>query len=139
MKLKETHKYDDIIHLSRPRSGRRACMTNYDRAAQFSPFAALTGYEAVIDEAGRLTETGVERMGDGVAMVDEQLRLIGENIRSAPSVAVTWFRPDDRKSGGAYVTTTGHVVKIDPHEHFLLFADGTRIPLSGIHHIAMDE
>lgn len=135
----EDHKYDDIIHLSRPVSTRHAPMSPMDRAAQFSPFAALTGYEAVIDEAGRLTENGVELMGDGVAMVDEQLRLIGENIRSAPSVVVTWFRPDDRKSGGAYVTTTGHVVKIDPHEHFLLFADGMRIPLSGIHHIAMDE
>ena len=86
----------------------------------------------------RFGDTIVARLDKGEE-IHEQLRLIGENIRSAPSVAVTWFRPDDRKSGGAYVTTTGHVVKIDPHEHFLLFADGTRIPLSGIHHIAMDE
>ena len=135
----EDHKYDDIIHLSRPVSTRHAPMSLMDRAAQFSPFAALTGYEAVIDEAGRLTECSVELMCDGVAMVDEQLRLIGENIRSTPAVSVTWFRPDDRKSGGAYVRSTGRAMKIDTLEHFLLLADGTKIPLSRIHHIILDE
>ena len=67
MKLKETHKYDDIIHLSRPRSGRRACMTNYDRAAQFSPFAALTGYDDAVKETAVRVEDHVleeERQGD---------------------------------------------------------------------------
>lgn len=137
--MKETDKYDDIIHLPRHVSRRYAPMTAQDRAAQFSPFAALTGYEAVIEEAGRLTDSGVELAPDGVSMVDEQLRLIGENIHSNPVVTVTWFRPDERKSGGAYISTTGNVLKIDLYEGCLLLCDGQKIPLSRIHHISLDR
>ena len=128
-------KYDDIIHLPHHVSKRHAPMSILDRAAQFSPFAALTGYEAVIEEAGRLTEDSVELAGDGAAMVDEQLRLLAENIETQPSVVVTWFRPDERKAGGAYISTSGRVMKLDLCERRLILTDGTVIPFSRIQRI----
>lgn len=138
MKEAKDWKYGDILHLSRPVSGRHAPMPLSDRAAQFSPFAALTGYEAVIDEAGRLTQSSAELSEDGAAMVDEQLRLIGENMDRHPVVSVTWFQPDDRKSGGAYVTTAGPAAKIDLYRGYLVLESGEHIPLQRIRRITME-
>ena len=137
MKLKETHKYDDIIHLSRPRSGRRVRMSNYDRAAQFSPFAALTGFEAAIAETGRLTDSRIELDEGGKQLLDEQMNAILERIDTRPEVTVLWFRYDERKAGGAYVSTTGHVKKIDTYHQKLLLADGRTIPLGEIYRITL--
>ena len=80
--MKETHRYDDIIHLSRPVSKKRSPMSNFDRAAQFSPFAALTGYDDTIQEAGRLTHGSIELGEDGVALVDEKLRQLARQEKS---------------------------------------------------------
>lgn len=137
MKLKETHKYDDIIHLPHPVSARRARMSSYDRAAQFSPFAALTGFDAAIEETGRLTESRRELDEGGKQLLDEQMRLVLEGMDSQPRVMVTWFCYDERKAGGAYVRTTGCVKKVDTYAGKLLFADGRSIPLGEISSITL--
>ena len=136
MILKETHKYDDIIHLPRPVS-RRAKMTDCDRAAQFSPFAALTGFEAAIVETGRLTDSRIELEEDEKQRLDEQLRKVLEVLPAHPEVKITWFRRDERKSGGAYVETCGRAKKIDPFLGVLRLTDGQRIPLEEIFSIIL--
>lgn len=138
MKLKETHKYDEIISLSRPES-RRAKMSNDDRAAQFSPFAALTGFEAAIEETGRLTDTRIELDEGGKQLLDEQMNAVLEVINLQPKVTVTWFCYDERKAGGAYVSTTGHVKKIDTYNEKILLTNGETIPLGEIFSIIMEH
>ena len=137
MKLKETHKYDDIIHLSRPRSGRRAEMSNYDRAAQFSPFAALTGFDAAIEETGRLTDRRMELDEGGKQLLDEQMHAVLEVIDTQPQVEILWFRYDERKAGGSYVTTAGRIKKIDCYNQKILLADGQTIPLGEVFSIVL--
>ena len=132
MKLKETHKYDDILHLSRPRSGRRVQMTNYDRAAQFSPFAALTGFDAAIEETGRLTDQPIELDEGGKQLLDERMQSVLDVIHTQPEAEVVWFRYDERKAGGSYVTTSGRVKKIDTYTQKLLLTDGRTIPLGEV-------
>ena len=137
MKLKETHKYDDIICLSRPEHGRRAKMSAYDRAAQFSPFAALTGFEAAIAETGRLTDERIELDEGGKQLLDEQMNAVLEVIQTQPKVRVTWFCYDERKAGGSYVTTTGYVKKVDTYMQKLLLTDGRTIPLGEVFSIVL--
>ena len=133
--MKETHRYDDIIHLSRPVSKKRSPMSNFDRAAQFSPFAALTGYDAVIAETGRLTDTRIELDEGGKALLDEKLQTIREHLEEHPAVKLTVFCPDSRKSGGAYETVTGNVKKIDPVARILVLTGGEVIPVDRIYGI----
>ena len=133
--MKETHRYDDIIHLSRPVSKKRSPMSNFDRAAQFSPFAALTGYDAVIAETGRLTDTRIELDEGGKALLDEKLQTIREHLAQQPKVKLTVFCPDSRKSGGAYETITGNVKKIDPVARILVLTGGEVIPVDRIYGI----
>ena len=130
--MKETHKYDDIIHLSRPVSPRRSRMTNYDRAAQFSPFAALTGYDAVIEETARLTDSRIELEEGRKAELNETLQDLRQRLVEQPEVVLTYFRYDERKSGGAYVTAAGRVKKIDDYSRCILFADGRAIPIDEV-------
>ena len=133
--MKETHRYDDIIQLSRPVSKKRSPMSNFDRAAQFSPFAALTGYDAVIAETGRLTDTQIELDEGGKALLDEKLQTIREHLEEHPAVKLTVFCPDSRKSGGAYETVTGNVKKIDPVTRILVLTGGEVIPVDRIYGI----
>ena len=133
--MKETHRYDDIIHLSRPVSKKRSPMSNFDRAAQFSPFAALTGYDAVIAETGRLTDTQIELDEGGKALLDEKLQTIREHLEEHPAVKLTVFCPDSRKSGGAYETITGNVKKIDPVARILVLTGGEVISIDRIYDI----
>lgn len=139
MKLQETHNYDDIIHLSRPDSSRRVKMSNYDRAAQFSPFAALTGFDAAIAEIGRLTEKRIELDEGGKQLLDEQMRIILERLPNQPRVTVIWFCYDERKAGGTYISTTGHVKKVDSYAGKLLLTNGQMIPLGEIFQITPEE
>lgn len=136
--MKPTHKYDDIINLPRHVSPKRSPMSNYDRAAQFSPFAALTGYDAVIAETGRLTDTQAELDEGGKALLDEKLRLIREHLPENPFVTLTVFRPDARKSGGSYEKMTGHVKKLDPVTRCLVLTDGEVVPIDRIYGIECD-
>ena len=118
--------YDDIMNLPYPRKPQR--MSNYDRAAQFAPFAALTGYEAAINETARITESAVELSDDGIAILNEKLR----TLEPGDEVTVVYFRPDGRKDGGAYVRYTGLVKKVDACAGALVMAEGARIPFARI-------
>ena len=132
MKLQITHQYDDIIRLQRPESGRRARMSLYDRAAQFSPFAALKGFDDAIAETGRQTQDRIELDRDALDRLDEQMQGLLEVLDSQPEAEVVWFRYDERKAGGSYVTTTGHVKKVDTYLERMIFTDGRSIPLGEV-------
>ena len=121
--------YDDIIHLPHPTSVRHPRMSMIDRAAQFSPFQALTGYGDAIQETARLTGEKVELTEEEKAVLDEKLRLLADTGNEA---AFTYFQPDGKKSGGSYVTALGAIKKLDPLEGRLVLADGTAIPINDI-------
>lgn len=112
-------------------------MSNYDRAAQFSPFAALTGLDAAIAETARLTDSLIELDEGGKAMLDEKLREILEIINTRPMVSITHFQPDERKNGGAYVCTTGRIKRIEEYSRTLRLTDGRSIPLGYVFRIHM--
>lgn len=133
------HKYDDILYLPHPVSRRRSRMSNYDRAAQFSPFAALTGFDATIEEAGRLTDRRIELDEAEKELLNEKLQEILEHIDAQPQVTITHFVYDQRKAGGAYISTTGRVKKIDTYSRAILFTDGTAIPVSEIVGIFVEQ
>ena len=137
-KLQNSGKYDDIIGMPRPVSEKRAKMSNYDRAAQFSPFAALTGYDGVIRETGRLTDAKIELSEDGKVMLDRKLRLLREHLGQKPAVNLTVFKPDERKIGGAYVQYEGRVLKIDPYRETIVLEDGREISIDSIFEIETD-
>lgn len=124
--------YDDIMDLPHPASKSHPRMSIHDRAAQFSPFAALTGHAAAIAETARLTDRKMELDEDTRAELDRKQVVLLEHIDEQPEITVTWFRPDERKDGGAYVTTTGRLKKIDQVERVLVLTDGTRIELKDI-------
>ena len=125
-------KYEDIINLPHHVSKTHPQMPLYDRAAQFSPFAALTGYEDAIRETARLTDTWVQLSEDRKQELDEKLqRLISEKGRTEP-VTITFFQPDERKAGGSYRTVTGQIRKFDMYKRKLLFKDGTEIDIEKI-------
>lgn len=121
------HCYDDIIHLPRHVSPTRAHMPISDRAAQFAPFAALTGYDAAIKETARFTEVKAELDENAKAILDKKLRKVQEIVAERPEITVTYFRPDNAKAGGSYITVTGNVKKIDVYGQFLEMTDGLRI------------
>ena len=126
------HQYDDIIDLPHHASATRPRMSMIDRAAQFSPFAALTGYDAAIKETGRLTDERIELSEESRAVLDRKQQLLLDNLADRPEVSVTYFVPDERKTGGAYVTVTGRVKKVDEFERLLILTDSTKIPLDEI-------
>lgn len=132
MRQDDPHRYDDIIGLPHHQSATRPHMPLTDRAAQFSPFAALTGYDAVITETARLTDRRIELDEDEKAAITQKLRTVLEHIRERPELTVTWFRPDGKKDGGAYVTVTGKVRRIDEYSRTILMTDGTRIPICDV-------
>lgn len=127
-----THQYDDILHLPHPTSAKHPRMPIGDRAAIFSPFAALTGHSAAIAETARLTEQKIQLDEDRRSELDEKQRMLEEVIARQPEVTVTWFRPDDKKDGGSYVTTTGNLKRTDGVERVMVMTDGTWIPLDDI-------
>lgn len=124
--------YDDIIHLPRPVSTRHAPMSMIDRAAQFSPFAALTGHDAAIAETARLTDSLSSREDSGSDLLNGKLNLLLQHQKEQPTVKLTYFLPDQRKEGGAYITVTTPVKKVDPVQSCLLLPDYTTIPFDHI-------
>lgn len=131
--------YGDIIHLPHHVSKTRPQMSTQDRAAQFSPFAALTGYDAAILETGRLTEEKSELGEEARAILDRKQKYLAEIIDTKPEVTVTYFVPDEKKSGGAYSTVTGFLKRIDEYERVLVLTDGRKIQLDAIFDIESDE
>ena len=128
--------YDDIIDLPRPKS-KHEPMPMSDRAAQFSPFAALTGYGDAIDETARLTDARIELSEEERAELDYKQQYLA--TRDAPTVTVTYFVPDERKSGGAYVTHTGVLKRVDEVERMVVFKDGLRVPLDEVMDIKCEQ
>ncbi|MCM1309137.1 MAG: hypothetical protein NC223_11105 [Butyrivibrio sp.] len=124
--------YDDIINLPHHISDTRPRMSLYDRAAQFSPFAAVTAHGEVIRETERLTEDKISLEESDAALINEQLLFISENLSGRPFVRVTYFVPDQRKSGGAYVRADGNAKRLDLCERLLILEDGAKIPLDDI-------
>lgn len=129
----DSHRYDDIIHLPHHVSTAHPPMPAADRAAQFSPFAALAGHEAAILETARLTDERAELDENAKAVLDEKLRMIQEMLPAHPEITVTYFQPDAKKSGGAYVSVTGRVKKLDLYRQCLLMEDGLKIPLGELY------
>lgn len=134
-----TGKYDDIIHLPHPVSTRHARMSRLDRAAQFSPFAALTGFDATIAETGRLTDESIELDESRKEALNERLRRVLSEISQQPRVRITYFREDERKAGGAYVTVSGRVKKVDAYDHTIILTDGQVIPLETMRDLEVEE
>ena len=125
-------KYDDIIHLPHPTSKKYPRMSVRDRAAIFSPFSALSGHGAAIAETARLTDQRMELNEDAKVELDRRQAVLLEHIGEQPEVTVTWFRPDDRKEGGIYVTTVGRARKIDEFKRILSMVSGQKIVLDDI-------
>lgn len=126
------HQYDDIIDLQYHGSSHREHMSIHDRAAQFSPFAALTGFDGAIKETARLTDQRIELDETEKSILDEKLRIIQEKLGRHKEVELVYYSPDERKSGGAYLTIMGTVKKIDRYEREVVMQDGTRIPIQEI-------
>ncbi len=128
----KTHIYEDIIDLPHHVSEIRPQMSLADRAAQFSPFAALTGYDAAIRETGRLTCKKTDLSDDIRAELDRRQAFLSEIIDTRPEIEVTYFVADSVKKGGTYVSVTGNLRCIDRYERLLIFTDGRKIPMNDI-------
>ena len=127
--------YDDIIHLPHHVSATRPHMPITDRAAQFSPFAALTKHGDAIVETARLTQERKELTEDAKADIELRLNLLAKQIASQPQVSITYFQPDEMKDGGSYITVAGIVIKIDVYDHIVVMQDKIKIPIKNIFEI----
>ena len=130
--------YEDILNLPHHVSKTRPQMSMLDRVAQFSPFAALTGYDDAIKETGRLTDEKIEMDEDRKAALDMKQAYLIEMIDEQPEISITYFLPDTKKSGGAYVTVTGNLKRFDEYERLLILTDGKKIPMDDIADIESD-
>lgn len=124
--------YDDIIHLPHHVSQNHPQMPLRERAAQFAPFAALTGYEAAVGETARLTAKRRELDAQEAAELNRRLADLAARLKDRPKVTIEYFVPDERKAGGAYVTVTGVVRNISVSERLLVMEYGTAISLEDI-------
>lgn len=127
--------YDDIIYLPHHVTATRTPMPITDRAAQFSPFAALTKHGEAIVETARLTRERKELTEDAKADIELRLNLLAKQIASQPQVSITYFQPDEMKDGGSYITVAGIVIKIDVYDHMVVMLDKTKIPIENIFEI----
>lgn len=127
-----TNPYADIIDLPHHVSQRHPQMPMEKRAAQFSPFAAVSGHDDAIHEMARLTDEQLELTEDEIAVIDEKLQWLRAHIKEQPEITITYFKPDEKKNGGAYVTVTGSAKKIDEFERVLVLRDGAVIAIPHI-------
>nr|WP_312579298.1 hypothetical protein [Sedimentibacter sp.] len=127
-----TRKYEDILHLPHHVSATRPHMAAVDRAAQFSPFAALTGHGFAIKETARLTDERVELDEYIKEDLSHRLQIVAERIKEKPEISITYFKPDVKKKGGAYVTAISTVKNIDKYERVVVMNDSTLIPIDEI-------
>ena len=130
-----TDKYNSIIGLPHHTSPTRKRMPNQDRAAQFAPFAALTGYDSMVEETARLTDAEDAFNEESTALLDKKLRILNELETEHPYVEITYFIPDERKSGGRYETVYGYLKQIDKIEGAIILRDKRKIPFDKIRNI----
>lgn len=130
--MRMNNRYDEIINLPHHVSKTRPQMLMSDRAAQFSPFAALAGYDSAIRETGRLTDEKIELDEESLTALNVRYQMLTDVLAEGLEVRITYFEPDEKKAGGAYVTTVGAVRKIDDFEQTIIMQDGTRIPMEDV-------
>lgn len=130
--------YDDIINLPHYVSTTRPQMSMLDRAAQFSPFAALTGYDAAIKETGRLTDEKIEMDEEALNILNMKFQILVDSLDDEPEVTFTYFKPDERKAGGTYIEVTGTVKKVDDFERLIVMQNGTKMPMDDVLNIEGD-
>ena len=133
--MAERFPYEDIVDLPHHVSRKHPQPTMADRAARFAPFAAITGYEEMVLEEARVTDERIEMDESSKAALNEKLNMILEFIDEQPEVSITYFEPDKRKAGGAYVTVTGTVKRIDEYEHLVIMTDGKKINIDDIYNL----
>lgn len=136
--INSTKKYDDIINLPHHISTKHQHMSMEMRAAQFAPFAALTGYEDAVKETGRLTSERIELDEEQKVILDEKLKIINDKINQHPRISLTYFIPDMKKEGGRYETVAKEIKKIDEFKHSIIMIDGEEIPINEIIEIGLD-
>lgn len=132
------HPYESIIQLPHHISLRRHSMSRRDRAAQFAPFAALTGHDAAIRETARLTDSRIQLDEDKKIAINRKLQWLLSNIHRQPEVTITFFLPDSKKDGGSYAVVSGCIQKIDAFAHQLLLTNGTAIPMEQIYDLQQE-
>ena len=130
--MRMNNRYDEIINLPHHVSKTRPQMPMSDRAAQFAPFAALTGYDSAIKETGRLTDEKIDLDEEALNDLNMRYQLLVDALDEEPEVEITYFKPDERKSGGEYVTVTGTVKKVDDFERLITMQNGTKIPMDDV-------
>ncbi|MBQ7654128.1 MAG: hypothetical protein IJS17_03550 [Clostridia bacterium] len=127
-----TGNYDDIIDRPHHVSERHPQLSKASYAAQFSPFAALTGYDGIVSEAARLTDERVELGETEMCILSAKLQILGDHIKEQPEVELTYFKKDKKKSGGAYLQKTACIKRIDDVERIIYFTDDTNLPIDDI-------
>lgn len=135
----EKFPYEDIIGLAHPVSRTHSPMSLRERAAQFSPFAALTGHGDAVKEAARLTEERPELSEDRKEELDRSIRFLERRIKEKPYVLAEWFRPDGRKEGGSCIIVRGRAERLDRYQRELVLEDGNRIPIEEICRLEVQE
>lgn len=133
--MAERFPYEDIVDLPHHVSRKHPQPTMADRAARFAPFAAITGYEEMVLEEARVTDDRIEMDESSKAALNEKLNMILEFIDEQPEVSITYFEPDMRKAGGAYITVNGTVKRIDEYEHLVIMTDGKKINIDDIYNL----
>ena len=134
-----THDYDDIINLPHYEPKHHPRMSMWNRAAQFAPFAALTGYDAAIQESNRVTEDWINLEESGNEELNRKMELILSKLSEQPHVTIEYFVPDEHKEGGSYQSYTGNVKRIDEYEQTMVMTDGKKIILRMITNITIIE
>ena len=133
--MAEKFPYEDIVDLPHHVSKKYPQPTMADRAARFSPFAAISGYEDMVKEAARVTEERIDITDATKELLNEKLNMIIEFLDEEPEVSITYFEPDMRKAGGAYITVIGTVKRIDEYEHLVIMTDGKKINIDDIYNL----
>ena len=126
------NRYNEIINLPHHVSKTRPQMPMSDRAAQFAPFAALTGYDSAIKETGRLTDEKIEMDEEALNILNMKFQILVDSLDDEPEVTFTYFKPDERKAGGTYLEVTGTVKKVDDFERLIVMQNGTKMPMDDI-------
>ena len=137
--MRMNNRYDEIMGLPHHVSTTRPQMPMSDRAAQFAPFAALTGYDSAIKETGRLTDEKIDLDEEALTALDRKYQLLMDTLDDAPEVTIIYFQPDERKAGGQYVSATGTVKKVDDFERLITMQNGTQIPMDDVSYSFSDR
>ena len=130
--MNNKYKYDNIINLPHHVSKKHPQLSKASYAAQFSPFAALSGYDGIVSEVARFTDEHVELGDTEMDILSAKIQIIGDHIKEHPKIELTYFVKDKKKSGGAYLQKTARIKRVDDMERIMYFTDGTNLPIDDI-------